>query len=251
LQRFAIILGQPPTAARLITPTAEATAAAIAYDEIIDTLCDLEGCAYHTTDDGTAIIQQMERDGLDYATVPDYGSGFQGFCGKLHGTLARVTLLLRLLDDGADNNIPTSTVRRADRLVRQFILPHTTDFYSAVSPEAEQIRAIAAWLLTEAPTTFRPSDIGRHVRSCRDLGRPALNRVLEPFVTGAWLTPTNPFPNNDRWKLDLRVRTALAARIAIAQELRERGRALRDQINRGRITGELDDDLEENISFKL
>jgi hypothetical protein len=86
-------------------------------------------------------------------------------------------------------------------------------------------------LLTEAPERLRASDFGRHVRVCRNLPLPELNQAVEPLVGGGWLEPASPFPQNNRWRLDLRVRVELAHRIKTAADQRERARKLVESIS--------------------
>jgi hypothetical protein len=228
LQRFIIYCARAAVPARRMQITGKA-----AFDAKVEKLALMGGHHYHADPDGADIIRRLEADGLDYSTLYDFGPGFQGFCGKLHGTCARLALILHMLE--CDNlsiaTVRADTIARANRITREFILPNVAHFYRMLSPErVERTRAIAAWLLTDAPERLRASDFGRHVRVCRNLPVPELNQALDPLVGGGWLEPANPFPQNSRWRLDLRVRDELAHRVQTAAAQRERGRELVESI---------------------
>jgi hypothetical protein len=84
------------------------------------------GCFYHTEPEAADMIRRLEAGALDYATVSDFGPGFQGFCAKLLGTCARLALVLHLLECNNPKvaTVRTDTVGKADRIVREFILSH-------------------------------------------------------------------------------------------------------------------------------
>lgn len=232
LQRFITVCAIPPSLGRKLG----AISGKAAFDAVIDRLTVEPGREYQSTPGGSEIIRRMEALALDLSALTDYGPGFAGFCGKLHGTLARLALILHLLDDpGASRSvpIPTSAIERADRLVREFVLPHVRNFYATLSPEPlDLVRSIAAWLLTDAPTRITASDFGKHVRVCRGLSLAQLNTALDPLVGGGWLHPEIQFPSNRVWMLDPRVRAAMAYRTALAREQRERNRRLAESIGK-------------------
>jgi hypothetical protein len=183
------------------------------FDASIARLAALEGTFYRPGDDAQEIIRQMESDGRKYAALSDYGIGFQGFCDKLHGTHARLALILHLIDNPVVAVIPAHTVERADRLIRRFILPQARDFYAAIpSSPVQRTRDIAGWLITNAPTRIRVSDLAAYVKACRGLNSAEINAALDPLVTGGWLEPETPFPSNRVWTLHSEVRNFFASR---------------------------------------
>ena len=229
LQRFIVYRARPAVQGR---PRATIPGKA-EFDAKIDKLALMGGCFYHTEPEAADMIRRLEADALDYATVSDFGPGFQGFCAKLHGTCARLALVLHLLECNNPKvaTVRTDTVGKADRIVREFILPHAADFYRTLSEDrVELTRNIAAWLLTDAPAALRASDFGRHIRACRDLSLAELNQALDPLVGGGWLSPKLPFPTNRAWRLDPRVRSVLSHRIATALSRRENARKLIEKI---------------------
>jgi hypothetical protein len=217
LQRFAPIRAAKASTGRVIG----AITGEPEYHAAIARLADFRGRNYRTVTEGSQIIRQMERDGTEYATLTDYGGGFQRFCGKLHGTLARTALLLQMLDDPDTSIVQPDAIIRADHLVRDFLLPHACDFYAArAADRVARTRDIAGWLLTTAPARIRASDFGK------GLSLQQLNEALDPLVTGGWLEPNIPFKGNREWKLDLAVRAVFAKHAAAAATRREEIRRL-------------------------
>ena len=225
LQRFIPYLAAPPSLGRslgVITGKEE-------FDRSVAELAHQPGRPYETNKQGSDIIRRMEADAIQYAALNDLGAGFSGFCAKLHGTLARLALILHLLDDPeASPNVPImpDTVAQAERIVREFVLPNALAFYSTIARDRiERTRDIAGWLLTSALSTVRTSDFGKFVRSCRDLSTLQLNTALDPMITGGWLHPETPFPNNRIWTVDPHVRIVFSER---AIQERARRKAMRE-----------------------
>jgi hypothetical protein len=231
LQRFFLLLARPARVSRDIGPIPGKDK----FDIAIKKVTEMPQLDFTTNAEGTAIIREMESDAVAFCTYSDLGAAFQGFCGKLHGSLARLALVLHLLEELAKDAwtlVQPETIARADKLVRNFIIPHAHAAHASLVPDkVERTKDIAAWLLTKAPVSIRASDIVANVRSCRGLTDPAeLNKALEPLTTGGWLEPEIPFPTNRKWTLHLQVREALAHRVAQAVERREQMRQLWERI---------------------
>jgi hypothetical protein len=190
---------------------------------------------YRTTSDGSNIIRQTELDGREFASITDYGPGFQGTCSKLHGTHARYALVLHLLDNPDEEVIPTTTVERAGLLIRNFLLPRARDFFGSLTGAPYQrLRDAAGWILTKAPMRFLASDLMAEVRACRGIGTKEMGDLLDPLVTGGWIEPETPFPNNRAWTVHPMLRKAFAERAVAEQARREEVRRLFRQIARRR-----------------
>lgn len=193
----------------------------------IDQLTRIGWHQYATTPDGSALIRKTELLGRQFATLPDLGQGFQGTCSKLHGTHARYAFLLHLLIAPQAQTIATDTVERAQRCVHDFLLPHARDFYSSLSSSPTQrLRDIAGWVLTKAPMRFRAGDVTANVRSCRGIGSKELSDAIDPLVTGNWVEPETPFPNNRAWLIHPQLREVLATRREAERARREAIRSL-------------------------
>jgi hypothetical protein len=234
MQRFAPIRTPPTIAAR---PEIEAGRGVEQLHDAIARLCHLEGRSYTTTPDGTALIQDTEQAAFGYAKITDYAAGWPGFCFKLHGTHARLALILHMLETPSEPVIPTDTVQRAHTLVHSFVLQHARDFYATIGTQQDRIRDIAGWLLTRQDRNAATdqwerivaSDLTNNVKSCRPLTSKGIAEVLDPFVTRGWLTPENDFPGNRAWFFDPAIRAHLAQRQAAE---RERRGAIRAEIDR-------------------
>jgi hypothetical protein len=203
------------------------------FDEAIDLLAKTRGRDYRTTQEGGDVIRRMEADAIEFSAFTGHGPGFSGFCGKLHGTLARLALILHMLKqpDPDMTMIHPDTVLQAERLVHEFVYPHVRDFYATLRPDPVNLTCdIAAWLLTDAPHQLRASDFGKYVWACRGLTGKALNDVLDPLVTGGWLEPDTNVGLNRRWMLNLNVRTYMAGRVMLASERRKELQRLLDRI---------------------
>jgi hypothetical protein len=234
LQRFAPLRTPPAVAAR---PAIDIGRGIEHMHAAVTRVCWLGGKNYTTTPDGTALIQDTERTAFGYATITDYGTGWPGFCRKLHGTHARLALILHMLETPDEPAIPTDTVQRAHRLLHGFVLQHASDFYASIpGSHRERMRDIAGWLLTRRDGNAASdqwerivaSDLTNNVKACRPLTSKGIAEVLDPFVTRGWLTPENDFPGNRAWFFDPAIRTAMAER-GIAE--RERRTAIRAQID--------------------
>lgn len=193
----------------------------------IDALTRMGWHKYNTTPDGSALIRETEQLGRELGAVPDLGQGFQGTCSKLHGTHARYAMLLHLLIAPQAETVATETVKRAKLLVHDFLLPHARDFYSGLSGSPTQrLRDIAGWVLTKAPTRFRAGDLTANVRSCRAISTKELSDAIDPLVTGGWVEPETPFPNNRAWTIHPELRAVMAARGEAERTRREEIRNL-------------------------
>jgi hypothetical protein len=204
------------------------------YDTIRQ-LCHLNGRRYTTTDEAAQLILDTETLAREYATLTDFGLGWPGFCHKLHGTHARLALVLHLMEAPDADAVPSNTVRRASRLVHHFILQHAHDFYATLPGRGRNLtHDIAGWLLTRGPADPMPaeaerilaSDLTTAVRACRPLGSKAIGEALDPFVTGGWLVPENDYPTNRAWFFNPATRCQFADQAQLAREQRAEARAL-------------------------
>jgi hypothetical protein len=185
---------------------------------------------YTTTKAGSDAIKATERDGSEYAQITEYGIGFQGFCGKLHGLHARLAFILHLLNGSEDPVIPTCTILAGGRLTRH-LLRHAKVFFAGLPKSGRsKLQDIAGWLLTKKRDHVRASDLTAGVKACRGLSAKDLNLLLEPLVLGDWLTPDNNYgPANRGWTFNSAIPDAFAER-TISE--RQRRAAITARINR-------------------
>lgn len=195
-------------------------------------LCHQKAHRYTTTNDAAQLILDTETLAREYAALTDFGLGWPGFCHKLHGTHARIALILHLMETPDADVVPFDTVSRASRLVHHFILQHAHDFYAALPGRGRNLtHDIAGWLLTRGPADpeaerILVSDLTSGVKSCRSLGSKAIGEALDPFVTGGWLVPETDYPSNRAWFFNPAIRRKFADRTQLAREQRAEARAL-------------------------
>jgi hypothetical protein len=198
----------------------------------IERICGLHGLFYSGEAEGEALIRAREADGKQFAGITDYGPGWGGFCLKLHGTHARLALLLHLLEEPGDGNYP-----RCDRPAcgQAHPLPAATrPCLLQLDPErtGRSPTRHRRLLLTKKPDSNTPerivaSQLAQAVHGCRSLGSKGIAEVLDQFVTGGWLVPETNYPNNRAWKFNPGIRSAFATRI---QEERERRKKIREAV---------------------
>jgi hypothetical protein len=231
LQRFVVIRTLAPTLTR---DDIKITGLDYIQATIFD-LCKTDAQTYTTTPEGCALIRRSENLGTDYASITDYSEGWPGFCRKLHGTHARLALLLHLYDHPAMDIIPEDTINRAGNLVHQFVLPHARDFYATLpGSNRDRMRDIAGWLLTRDDATtgkaerILASDLTSSIRSCRSLSSKCIGELLDAFVVNGWLVPETDFPNNRSWFFKPTIRAGFTER---AQAERQRKADIRAMID--------------------
>ena len=168
-------------------------------------------------------------------TTPN--EAFGTFLGKQARTLATIALLLHIVDlsrtfDVHYSPVPLATLRRAQRIVERFILPHAELFYSTViSNSFTKTQSVASALLRLADdknveTTSR--ELGRRSGAIRELQSDHLKirGMLTPFVVNGWLTPHTMLPNNTRWTVNPalagRFRTELKSQEEMLAEMKKR-----------------------------
>jgi Protein of unknown function (DUF3987) len=231
LQRFLFIHARPPVQT---DPSIDAGDGIVALHEHLRKLCEFSGIPpYHTTAEGTDLIRQTETLGSELAVISEYGPGWPGFCSKLHGTHARLALVLHLLEAPEQTVIPTDTIERAATLLRYFLLLHAIDFFDALPGSYRNANHdIAGWLLNRGPDDVTEverilaSDLTNAVKSCRKLGSKGVADALDPFVTGGWLTPETDYPNNRAWFFNPAIRRHFITQSRQERERRAHVRAL-------------------------
>jgi hypothetical protein len=236
LQRFIPIWIRPAQSSR---PEINVGPGLAVLQKAIARLCHLNARQYTTTKDGAQLIHDTEVVAKEYATISDFGLGWPGFCHKLHGTHARLALILHMLETPEVSEVSTDTVQRAHQLTHRFVLQHARDFYASLPGRGRNMtHDIAGWLLTRPATNSEPneperilaSDLTHGVKACRPLGSKGISEVLDPFVTGGWLVPETDFPNNRSWFFNKAVRTHFSERMQLEREHRAATRALVNRI---------------------
>jgi hypothetical protein len=88
--------------------------------------------------------------------------------------------------------ITRRTAEQADKLIRQFLLPHLVGFYDAVvngGKERDRVRELADFVLSAKSDRLRPSDFTAGVRSLRGQPDHKLREWIGRLCGMGWLVP--------------------------------------------------------------
>ena len=97
-----------------------------------------------------------------------------------------------------------AVIEDATTLIKQFILPHASEFYRKAST-SDRLQRLASWILTSGKTRY--SALGSY-GECERLSRAGdlgLNQRISPLVAGGWLIPNEPGPVPKSWTVNPRV----------------------------------------------
>ncbi len=197
IQRFGIVLMQ---AAKTPIVGGGAPDMTAAYGGLARLLALGTFDSYRLDAAGEALIRETRALGEAESRRRTNGVGFRGFMDKLHGTHARVALVLHLLDGGQATVIPESTVYRAGRYVN-FLWGHAQIFYAGLARSTENItKVIASHLLRHQPQRMSAGNLRQKIAVCRELRTlKDIQAAVEPLVLGGWLLPERATPDNRAW----------------------------------------------------
>jgi Protein of unknown function (DUF3987) len=202
-------------------------------NDTIDRLLALGPDHYRTDSNGEALIRDLEQDAGRLSQRPDIGIGYRGFLRKLHGTHARVALVLHLIDGGQDQVITLNTVTRAG-IYAEFLLDHAEVFYAGLAGSSENTaRAIGSYILRHQLERVTAGRLRSDVAPCRALR--TLKEIQDAvflLIIGGWLQPETNHPSNHAWRVRPglgdqfaeRRRSETVRAEAIKQAMNQRGR---------------------------
>ena len=122
--------------------------------------------------------------------------------------------------------ISKATAERADRLVRNFIIPHAIHFYLDLVPEGTEIinaRSIGGYILTKKLTRFTFGDLTTNVYCCRKQSKDTVRAMIEPLELLGWVVPEQRM-NPTSWKVRPAVHAQFTQKAAEEEARRERVR---------------------------
>jgi hypothetical protein len=204
-----------------------------AYTRLIERLNEMQPHEVRFTAEGHDIRRALDLHLHDLHALEDSNPKFVAFCGKLNGVFARICLVFhccerRQLDDpfaGEDfDYIDEGTVKRADRLIREFIIPHAMSFYLELTDDGgrqEQTRSIAGYILAKKLERFTCGTLTSGVRCCRGKSRREIQEMLELLEMLNWIEPED-WNERRSWTVHSRVHELFAARTV--QERERRGK---------------------------
>lgn len=174
----------------------------------------------------------------DLEGMDGLGKGFCGFAGKLSGIHGSLSLVLHMIShpDAVMDPVSEKTVRDAERIIREFCIPHGLELYrsSTDGGDWEALRKIASYVLTSDKDRFTASDFTSGVRSLRGLTTWEIGQKVSPLVAGGWLEEDDSAPAKG-WKVVSGLREAMAERRA--EEAKRKAEVMRI-IKKGRVGGD-------------
>ena len=192
------------------------------------------------------IRRKLEADLHQYSLLTDLSGRLVGFIGKLNGYFGRIALTLHCCEavdlayqgSGApvSGTIQAATACRADRLVRDFIIPHAISFYLDLVPEGTEIanaRSIGGHILARELERFTFGDLTTNVHCCRKQSKDDVRRMVEPLEMFGWVMPeqaVRPWS----WKVNAEVHRKFAS--LAEQERTRRGKVHALVANQGQRT---------------
>jgi len=142
-------------------------------------------------------------------------NGLQAFVIKLREVAGSLALILHLTGEpSSDPMAPVgdATVAAAERIVRDFILPHAVEFYGIGGGWQERLQRLASFVLTCGKARIVASDLTTNVWDMRGLTLKEVNDRMSPLEAGGWVEPeSNVSFSNKAW----RVSPAVAVKFAV------------------------------------
>jgi hypothetical protein len=258
LQRFLPVLMRAAARGDENYPVASAEAK---YNKLITSINDGRPEKYFFDDEARAVLGGMLDYLHKLEQVDGFSSALIGAMGKLRGYFARLCLVLQVarnhdpdvrvplppgftpeagerlrrifvnqkldsLADGLDTRIAIScqTAEVAERVVREFLLPHIFGLYDVVAnggKERDKVRAIANFILASDRDRLRPSDFTEGVRTLRGATPKELGESVGRICAMGWLRPEDDrYPAPRAWVVETGLREYFAERRRQAQAAR-------------------------------
>jgi Protein of unknown function (DUF3987) len=260
LQRFLPLL---MTAPRLGDPYARVTAAEDDYAKLIRSINAAPPVAFQLEEDASPIRDDVMKYLHELEMVDGFPVSLLAAIGKLKGYFGRLCLVLQVSenhelqqpdpvstlsftpddaieiqqlmglvpDDALSAGINMSelitrrTAERAEKLIRQFLLPHLFGFYDVVvngGKERERVRELANFVLSTDKVRLRPSDFTGGVRSLRGEPDNKLREWVGRLCGMGWLMPDEDKPSvqTKAWLVAPSLREHFAQRRRQAQAAR-------------------------------
>ena len=213
LQRFLPVVMKPATLAQ---EDADDGAAA-EYADLVHRLIGLHPHGLAMDEGARTAAAEFQGVLFDLEQMDGLGLHFCSFIGKLAGIHGSLSLVLHLAEDPREagySPVPERVVRAAERIVREFIIPHALELYRSTQDAGdwEDLRTIASFVLTGTKDRLTPSDFTSGVWSLRGIGLWNLGQKLSPLVAGGWLSEDVIGGAIKSWSVTPGLRQALADR---------------------------------------
>lgn len=134
------------------------------------------------------------------ARLDHVGKKFSAWAGKLDQMFARMCLLFHCVEEASDlpfagfpnPKIELETVRRVDRLFREFLIPHGLRFFVDVAETKEapeHAQNIAGLILSQKWDRVIPSDLTRNYAPGKSASRRDMEEWMETLAAFGWVEP--------------------------------------------------------------
>jgi hypothetical protein len=197
-----------------------------AYETLVRRLISTEPTFVYMTDAALACMGELRNYLHKYANACDgVADGFQAFVLKLPQVAGSLALLLHTASDpelASAKSVDENTVKAAEHIIRDFILPHALEFYRIGLDQQDRLRRLASFILTSGKTRIVASDLTANVWDMRGFTLKDVNDRVSPLIAGGWLEPEGKISfNNNAW----RVLPAVAALFAERRKAEEQRKA--------------------------
>lgn len=181
---------------------------------IATALTDLEPHDYRLAPDAMGELTCIEDFRDREIRRPDVAFGLKTWLDKTPNEFGRYCLAFHLIEWASgigpsrgippDHLVSAGTTRRARRYIEEFLYPHTAFVYSTVmarGTDDEEVRWVAAYILTRDLETITAREIGRAYRPLGGSERRAkLRSVMAALAMQDWVKITNEI--HGRWKIN-------------------------------------------------
>lgn len=235
MQRFMIIIGSNIHE----QDRPEDTEATEAFASLVDGLYSVQPTSDHVTlsEQAHQVRESLNAYTEELIAYPALPGGLKSHLGKWSGLFARLTLLFHAIECLGRSVYPTTvqvsgdTAAKVDRLMREFLLPHSLAYYTDILGEAsdlEHARWIAGHILSKRLQLVTLRDILQAYKQWRGLDEWRRVRIMQTLEDMGWLTPIDDERRSRRgahtWAVNTRVHTIFATKAQTEAETRERVR---------------------------
>jgi Protein of unknown function (DUF3987) len=204
------------------------------YEVLIHELIRAKACGLMMDEGGLKAAAEFQDYVYHLEHMEGLGKSFCGFAGKLSGVHGSLALVLHMIEDPENSAVePVSerVVRNAERILREFCIPHALELYRSSSDNADwdYLRKLASFVLTSTKDRFTASDFTNGVHAMRGLGTWDVAQKVSPLVAGGWLVEDESGKQTRAWNVVSGLREAMQNRreeemkrkSEIVQELRK------------------------------
>ena len=216
------------------------TAKEAAFAQVISSVYATSPITYRFSPTAEPVLERVLDRLYDLEQVQGFSSALIGAIGKLKGYYARLALILQVAAEhtatiagqrvAAGGLISKNVAEATERLLFDFLLPHTFALYDVVAnggQDRDTIRAIGDFILASDKDRLRPSDITAGVRRLRSQPGNKIAEWASRFCALGWLNPEQDNGNTPKaWLVDPGLRTYFAARRQQAQKAKAEAHAI-------------------------